>query len=237
MSSARVVNQNEVEKNRPDLFGTRISPNGRGGFMKKSLLVLVTVAFSVVLMCGARAFAATTGTAEISLRCTTTISVSLVAGSTYFAFGDLAAATTAYSTTPIIFRNDSVGAICRWDLNVDVTSLNGWTLGTQPGLDKPAIAAVFKKSAQPLDTDFDMSVDSLSVDAKQYNASTYYDTDYNTDGPGGTDGSKILPKAYADSIGASADRKLWLKIKTPLAVSDSNSRTLRLQVVASPAGV
>jgi hypothetical protein len=204
--------------------------------MKKSLLFLVAVVFSVVTLFSAQAFAATSGIAEINLRCTTTISVSLVAGSTYYGFGDLAAATTAYSTTPIIFRNDSNGAICRWNLNVDVTSLNGWTLGTQPGLDKPAIAVVFKKAAQPLDTDFDMSVDSLSVDAKQYTAVNFHNSDYDADGPGGTDGSKILPKGYADSIGASADRKLWLKIKTPLAVSDSTARTIRLQLVAVPAG-
>jgi hypothetical protein len=211
--------------NRPDSVGAK------GGVMKKSLLFLVAVAFSVVLFSG-RVFAATTGTAEITLRCTTTLSVTLVANSTSFFFGDLSAAATSYSTSPITFRNDSVGAICKWDLNVDNASLNSWTLGTQPGLNQVALAGVFKKSGQPADSDFNMVADSFSVTAKEYSGSSYFNADYDSDGMN-SDATKILPFGYA---GTGADRNLWLKIKTPLVVTDQTTRIIRITATAKLAG-
>ncbi len=203
----------------------------KGGFMKKSMLLMVAVVLLSLVCSAVPALAAGSDTAEISLRCTVTLSVSLVGGSTSFYFGDLSAASTNYSDTPIVFKNDSTGAICRWDLNVENASLDGWDLGSAPGLDQVAIAGLFKKDNQPVDGDFDVVADSFSVVAKEYNSTSYYDADYESDGYG-NDAAKILPETYA---GTGSQRKLWLKLQTPLAVTDENSRRIQLTVTASTA--
>jgi len=211
--------------------------NGQGGntMLKRVLLLLAGIPIAGLLLFVSKpAYAAGSDTAYIVLRCTVTMSVSLVEPNTWYNFGDISAAATYYSTTPIIFRNDSNGAICRWDLNIDAASLSGWALGNQPGLDQIALFGLFRKTNQPTDTMFQVTNSSLSVTTKEYNGLNFYDSDYDSDGYS-NDASKILPKAYADQVGKSADRKLWLKIMTPTLVTDQTQRTLHLVVTAKMA--
>lgn len=200
--------------------------------LRKMMLWLVLAGLGIVASAGS-ALADNPATGYIVLKCTVTLSVSIVGNSTYY-FGDISAATTAYATTPIVFRNDSIGAICTWALNVDNTSLDGWHLDNAPGLDKFALFGHFRKTDQPTAVMFDVNADTLSVVAKQYSSTNFQDADYNGDGYGGQ-ASIILPKNYADTIGSSADRKLWIKLQTPIAVTDQNLRTIRIIVTAAMA--
>lgn len=206
------------------------------GMCRKLVRCLVLLGAVIALgMSAVPAYAAESGTGYVVLRCTVTMSVSLVSGSTSYDFGDISAATTQYSTTPITFLNDSIGAICKWELNMDNASLEGWTLGNTPGLDQAAIFGIFKKTGQPSSSDFDMVNDTMSTTAVEYDAARYFDADYNADGHQ-DQGFRILPKAYADTVGKTAERKLWLKLLAPLAVTDQNTRIINLVITVAMAG-
>ncbi len=217
-----------------EYFNSSLLKEKGGGMLKKFLFLLCVPILGLLLLTAKPADAATSVSANIVLRATVTISVSLVTPNTWYTFGEVSAASTNYSNTPIVVRNDSLGAICRWDLNIDPTSLAGWTLGSAPGLDQVALFARFRKTDQPTDAMF-VASSTLSATAKEYNAINFYDSDYDTDGHL-NDASKILPQAYAITVGKSADRRLWLKLQTPTLVTDQNWRTLRLVVTAKMAG-
>lgn len=202
------------------------------GFRKFLLLSAGVLALAVIS--AGQAQAAQSANAYIVLKCTVTMSVSLVAPTSWYNFGEVLAADTYYSNTPIVVRNDSQGAICRWDLNIDAASLNGWTLASQPGLDQLALSGICRKTNQPTPAMFQTTNSSFSVTAREYNALNFYDADYESDGYQ-SDSSKVLPKTYADTVGKSADRKIWLKLMTPLLVSDQVERTLQLVVTAKMA--
>ncbi|MBT9168216.1 MAG: hypothetical protein DDT19_01561 [Syntrophomonadaceae bacterium] len=200
---------------------------------KKLLFLLGVPILGLMLLTSKPVYASGSVTAFIVLRCTVTISVSLVAGNTWFNFGDISAAATRYSDTPIIFRNDSHGAICMWDLNIEAASLDGWTLANAPGLNQIALFGLFRKTT-PTSAHFDVVSDTFSVTAKEYNAINFHDAEYDPHGHG-NGAWRIFPRAFADTVGRSPDRRLWLKIQTPTCVTDQNRRTLQLRVTAKMA--
>ncbi len=198
-------------------------------------LMLVTAMVAGLGLLSAPVFAANNVAAEIHLKCTVTLSVSLVDGATFYDFGNLSAASTGYSTTPITFRNDSLGAICRWDVKVSNTA--GWTLAAAPGLNQFAVFAKFKKvNGTPTTLPYGGN-DALTIADQEYNATHFYEADYEGDSDSGSDSSRVLPKAYADSLTKSPDRNMWLKIQTPLAVTDETQRTIMVTVTAKMAGL
>ena len=199
--------------------------------MVRKMMVWLVLAAVGMVMNAASALAASSSSGYIILKCTVTLSVSLVDGASWYDFGDISAATTAYSATPIVFRNDSTGAICTWELNVDNASLNGWQLGNVPGLNQFAMSGIFRKTDKPTAAMFDVNADTFSVASKQYDSANFHDADYDTDGYISQAGY-ILPRSYAETVGLSADRKLWIKLLTPLAVTDQNQRTIHIVVTA-----
>ena len=160
------------------------------------------------------AYAATSQTAYIVLRCTVTLSVSLVTPNTSFMLGDVSAGTTVYSTDGIVLRNDSLGAICNWSLYIDTnTSLNGWTLSNCPGLNQVAISGVFQKLNVP--ANFDVVRDTFDATPRYYmdvaDGGAFACGDYTNEGFNNVE-SKILPNMYSTTR---SDRKLWIKVQTP----------------------
>ncbi len=197
--------------------------------LRKMMLWLILAAIGLVTQASV-ASAAPSAAGYIVLRCTVTLSVSLIDGTSWYDFGDVSAATTAYSNTPITFVNDSAGAICTWELNIDNASLDGWTLSDAPGLDQFAMSGIFRKTDKPTPAMYDVNADTLSITSKLYNDTNFHDADYAGDGNGSA--GVILPRTYADSIGRTAERQLWLKLMTPLAVTDQDLRTIHLVVTA-----
>jgi hypothetical protein len=196
--------------------------------LKKVMLLLA----AVVLMAGVgagTAFAAESAVANIYLNCTVTLSVTTVSPDNMYNFGNVAANSVALSTSPIVFRNDSNGAVCKWELNV--ANPSGWTIGNVAGLDTFSLCAVFKK-ATAIEGDYNVASDTLSVTGKDYNATSYSMGDYTAEGIG-SDEAKILPFAYD---AAKADRKLWLRLATPIAVTTSGNKTIPLTITAKIAG-
>ncbi|MBN1824256.1 MAG: hypothetical protein JW803_08060 [Endomicrobiales bacterium] len=195
------------------------------------------------------AHADTSVAAYIVLRCTVTLSVALVDGSTYYNFGDVSPAATYYSAAPIRFYNNSQGAICSWDLRVD-TNTTGWQIGAAPSLDQITLYGVFKDTKavtgedEPIEeADFAAGGSTLSLTNTQYSAAYFSidpqaDSGYDNDGSGSGvgDETKILPKSYADTVNKDSSRDLWLKLLTPLAVSSESEKTFYLWVTAKLAG-
>ena len=84
----------------------------------KSKLITAAVVGLLMLAGTVKSFAASTANAYLILRCTSTISVDLVNGglygaTTYYNFGDVAAASTRTIPAPIGVRNTSSGAPIR----------------------------------------------------------------------------------------------------------------------------
>jgi hypothetical protein len=131
-------------------------------------------------------------------------------------------------------RNNSQGAITRWELDVlepaspyiDVTT--HWTLGSTPGLNRAVLYAKFSSSTVNA-ADFDMSGDTItstSQGVKTYSGSAFYSYCSQYIEPTYTvDNSLVLPNSYDSSLEGKSERQLWLKLLTPTAVESSNQVT------------
>ncbi|MFH1369145.1 MAG: hypothetical protein ABII64_08465 [Elusimicrobiota bacterium] len=208
--------------------------------LKQSLLLLVS-AFVVATVCATAGYADNPQSAYITIRCTATISIELfnrAAGggllekTSYYNFGDVAAASTATAVNPIGVRNNSQGAITQWELDVledggyiDQGAAYQWTLGSAPGINKAAMFVKFSSTTLTND-DFDMAVDSLTTTtqgAKTYSMTNFYsycsqylDSEY----AGGA--NLVLPTSYDAGAEGKAERRLWIKMLTPTAVNGAN---------------
>ena len=201
--------------------------------------MLFTAVMAVMLMAGVgmvnQAQAAVDTNIFIVLRCTVTLSVSLVdlgPGTTSFLFGEVSAGTTVYSTGGVTVRNDSMGAISSWELNIDNASLGTWSLADRPGINTVAIYGVFQKTYN--ESNFDIVTDTFSTVGKMYSATGAYACNSYIAGDGDGAESRMLPYMLGDS--SKSDRKLWIKMLTPLAVSNAIvDRTIKLVVTAKMA--
>ena len=175
-------------------------------------------------------YAASDGGVYVVLRCTVTLSVSLTGSPTSFILGDVSPGTTVYSAYGVTLRNDSIGAICSWDLNIDNSSLGDWTLDDKPGLNKLAIYGVFQKNQN--NSNFDIVQDTFSITPKQYMFNGAFACgDYAAEGYNGKE-SRILPYLpYA----AESERKLWIKVLTPLAVNSVIDKNILIVITAKMA--
>ena len=122
------------------------------------------------------------------------------------------------------------GAVCLWDLNIDTNTMNGWTLDSNPGLNQVAIFGVFQKNQN--NANFDIVKDTFSTTARDYKADegdggVYACGSYNAEGY--TLESRILPYSFDPNR---SDRKLWIKILTPLVVTDQLTRNIQIVVTA-----
>jgi len=215
--------------------------------MKKLLLIAILALLTLPAISLADKLS---DTAYITLRCTTTVSIGLVEdalynAATYYNFGDVVAGLTYVATKPIGVQNQSNGAICRWELQLDPASLPGdWTTGSSPGLDRIAIFAKFSTKTLTTD-DFDVNYDSVSATGTKlyyYNQTTpsqsvyysfcdYYVAANEAPHPVSYDASRILPSSYTPST--KSIRHLWVKIMTPTAISNPNQWvTLKLNITA-----
>ena len=208
-----------------------------GGAMFKKLLnmmilgALVLTASSLVKP----VYASGSCSAYIVLTCTTTLSVSLVLPNTWFNLGTVSAGTTVYSSDGVVFRNDSVGAVCMWDLNIEPSSLGGWTLANNPGLNQVAIYGVFATSQAS--AVYDMVNDTFSVTGKTYNGATgVFACGSYTAAQGSGIESRIVPSSMNGMGSYTSDRKLCIKMLTPLAVTDQTQRIISIVVTAQMAG-
>jgi hypothetical protein len=216
--------------------------------MFKKLLFLLFPAFLMAAFIVPGVFAADSGTAYITLRCTATISIELfsrtagplVAKTTYYDFGDVAAASTATALNPIGVRNNSQGAITSWQLDVTAVS-GGWSLGATPGLDRAALYAKFS-TATLTAADFDIVNDTVPNTAvtgevaKPYSLISHYYYAYcsaYSEPTYSSDVSHVLPTSYDTSAEGKAERQLWLKLLTPTAVQNPNAiTTITLRITA-----
>ena len=117
---------------------------------------------------------------------------------------------------------------------LDVTSIdNGWTLGSNPGLDKAVLYAKFS-TATLTATDFDISKDTVpntsqaGEAAKQYSLTrNYFYSNCNNyvDPTFSQDASWVLPITCDPAPEGKAERQLWLKVLTPTAVQSPNTTT------------
>jgi len=220
------------------------------GLSKKLLFLSFVFAVLMGLSAGTPVAEAATDSAYITLRCTATVSVELFSGglynaATYYNFGDVSAASTYTATHPIGVRNNSQGAITRWDL--DVTGISNdpaggeWSLGNTPGLNRAVLYAKF--STRTLSsTDFDVANDTVTTTAqgaKRYelnavSGNKFYDQIAAYVEPTfTTDCSRVLPSSYDPSPNGKAERHLWLKILTPTAIENANAQTtITLRITA-----
>jgi hypothetical protein len=208
--------------------------------MRKRLIYLGLFAVFGALALSTRASAAGSANAYLVVRCTATISVELFsraaggglpAKTTYYNFGDVAAASTATSVNPIGVRNNSQGAITRWELDVlepaspYIDATTHWTLGSTPGLNRAALYAKFSSSTLT-SADFNIvndTVTSTSQGAKTYSAGSFYSQCSQYIVPlFSTDASLVVPTSYDSSAEGKAERQLWLKLLTPTAVESAN---------------
>lgn len=204
--------------------------------MKQRILRILAVAMMFVagMSLLKPVYAAESSEMWIVLRCTVTLSVSLQGTPTSFVLGDVSAGTTVYSTSGVTIRNNSQGAISSWDLNIQDASLDSWTLASAPGLNQVAIYGVFQTTAPTAAyNSFHVTRDTFSITARQYTAGLAYGWGaYNSQGHLSQE-HRILPSTY-DAL--RCDRRLWIKMLTPLAVTDENVRTIILVVTAKMAG-
>ena len=178
------------------------------------------------------AFAGNSAAAYIVVRCTVTLSVSLVLPNTSFALGDVSAGQTIYSQSGVDIRNDSQGAVSVWSLNIDTNTLNNWELSDTPGLNQVAIFGVFQKTQN--NSNFDVVKDSFSAYPKDYNGDSgvYACGSYVAEGLSGVE-SKIIPYQCSQTR---SDRRLWIKMLTPLAVTDQATRNIQIVITGRMAG-
>jgi len=206
-----------------------------GGAMFRKFLNMVL--FSALLLAGsslAKPVYASSAScnAYIVLTASVTLSVTMVTSTTgAFVLGNVSAGTTVYSADGVVFRNDSQGAVCCWDLNIDTNTLNGWALSNAPALNQVAIYGVFQQSQNT--ANYDMVVDSFSANPKTYNAATGVFACGSYAGYGAGAEGRIVPYAIDP---AHSDRKLTIKILTPLAVTDQLQRSISIVVTAKMAG-
>ena len=212
--------------------------------MKKLLLIAILALLTLPAISLADKLS---DTAYITLRCTTTVSIGLVdeelySAATYYNFGDVVAGSTYVATKPIGVQNQSDGAICRWELQLDPASLpGGWSVGNSPGLDRIAMFAKFSTKTLTTD-DFDVNYDSVSAaGTKLYSYNDYpYPIFYSfcdryvdptvAPHPVSWDASRILPYTYNPP--EKSIRHLWVKIMTPTAISNPNQWvTLKLNII------
>ena len=210
-----------------------ILKGGVGMFKKLLNMVLFAALLMTASSLAKPAYAGSdTCNAYIVLTCSVTLSVSLVTSTTgAFMLGNVSAGTTVYSSDGVVFRNDSTGAVCCWDLNIDTNTLNGWTLANTPALNQVAIFGVFQQSQNQ--SNYDMSVDSFSAFPKTYNAVTGVFACGSYAGYGAGAEGRIIPY-LVDPL--HSDRKLCIKMLTPTAVTDQIQRTISITVTAKMAG-
>ena len=190
------------------------------------------------------------GNAYIVFRCTTTLSVELFDGglynsTTYYNFGDVAAADTYVSANPIGVRNNSSGIISRWE--VDVPEISGANLGidSEPGLCKMRVCVKFT-TATPVSGDFDVVNDTVPYTgpqqgwatptgpAKTYNTSNFYwSCGSYIESSHSLDASRVYPISYDPALDGKAYRHMWIRLDTPTAVEGSNlETTITLRITA-----
>ena len=215
--------------------------------MKRGIEPAVLLIAAVLLLGSSLAYAGSSDTCYVTIRCTATLSIDIrdkdgnaaVGNAVLYEFGEVPLNATTISTTPVcIVRNDSLGAVERFKIYVSSVA-NGEFSGDDPdsgkflynkastttffnegnGIDEVVIWGLFRKN-QPPDSKFgiedtlvgeltygDAAGDPLSAGDE--------DDDYDDFGYNNDDG-KVLPYSYSTS---KCDRKLWLKIHTPRAIS------------------
>jgi len=209
-----------------------------GSAMFRKLLNMVALAALLITASSLvkPVYAQTSCEAYIVLTCTVTLSVSILQnGSTSFLLGNVSAGTTVYSADGVTFRNDSQGAICQWALNIDPASLNGWTLSNAPGLNQVAIYGVFQTAQNT--ANYDIVKDTFSTTPKTYSSVTgaFACGSYTAAQGNGTE-SLIVPSALNGTGSYTSDRKLCIKMLTPLAVTDQTPRNIGVVITASMPG-
>ena len=216
----------------------------------RNLLYPALVAAAIIGMSAMRGFADQSASAFLVVRCTTTLSVELFsrpaggglpAKTTYYDFGDMGAASTATAINPIGVRNNSIGVISRWELDVlesggVIDSGSQWTLGATPGLNRATLCAKFSSSTIT-STDFDMVKDTVSTTsqiAKTYSMANFYSHCGQYLEPSYTnDPSRVLPSSYDSTAEGKAERQLWVKLLTPTAIENPGvTTTIMLRITA-----
>lgn len=216
----------------------------------RNLLYPALVATAITALSAVQGFADQNTSAFLVVRCTTTLSVELFsrpaggglpAKTTYYDFGDMGAASTATTLNPIGVRNNSIGVISRWEL--DVLESGGvidpgsqWTLGSTPGLNRATLCAKFSSSTIT-STDFDMVQDTVpmtSQAAKTYSMNSFYShCDQYVQSSYTSDPSRVLPSSYDNTAEGKAERQLWVKLLTPTAIENPGVvTTIMLRITA-----
>lgn len=170
-------------------------------------------AFAAVV---AALFAAGAAQAATSQNLDITVSInaakSLSVGTTSYDFGAMSVNASSVSAVAIVVTNDSGALIETYTVQgANAASTEGgttWTLAASPGTDQYALGAQFS-SARPADADGSWASDALTTAAQTATATVL------GNGTAGESGAAVMP---------SATRNLWLRMKTPTAVSDTTQR-------------
>jgi len=176
----------------------------------KRLIAGLSLAVAALALFAMPAKAVTSQALDIKVSISATKSLSV--DTTYYDFGGLAVSASSVTASAITVTNDSGALIETYTIQgANANSTGGgtnWTLAGSPGSDTYALAAQFS-SAAPADADGSWGSDDLTTSAIAATAAVL------GNGTAGESGLSVSP---------SATRKLWFRIKTPTAVSDTTQR-------------
>jgi len=196
----------------------------------------------------------------VIVRCTVTLSVDVEDNATaYFSTGNeperyvisAGLGLDYVSTSSITVKNDSVGALCIWNVQVSaiqransniwesITAWNTepyWTLGTSPDVEQAVLYAVFC-SSRPSTGEFE-SNDILSVGSdktwKHKSSASDVDLDPTSTTSGFQYPQNTRTSGYSNKVTAPGDRRaLWFRFLPPTAVRDDNFRRFIIQITAA----
>ena len=174
-------------------------------FKKFSLWLLASFVAIVVMKMPAHA---STNTVHLDIHVSINAAKSLSIGTTSYNFGALAVNTSSVSAAAIVVTNDSTALQETYTVQgANATGGNGWTLNTSTGsLDNYVLGVQFA-SARPSDDDTTWSSSLASVSAVACSDSQF--------------GAGSGQSGYQVPAVGSITRNLWLRMITPLFVSDA----------------
>ena len=181
-------------------------------FKKFSLWLLASFVAIVVMKMPAHA---STNTVHLDIHVSINASKSLALGTTSYNFSALAVNTSSVSASAIVVTNDSTALQETYTVQgANATGGNGWTLNSSTGTVDNYVLGLQFATAQPsnVDSSWTTSLTSLSVVAC---------TDTQFGGGSGQSGFQV------PAFGATA-RNLWLRMITPLYVSDTTQKNATL---------
>jgi hypothetical protein len=205
-------------------------------------------AFLVVLMLVGAVHAATSDTAFVIVRCTTSISVDVL--DTGIVEIPAGSPNDLQVSSYVTVRNDSSGSICKWSLQItnqeystDKASWNtasgatAWTMranggdASAGGVETAALLAVFKNATSAAAADFD--ADSASDDIIGTAAATTYDTAFVSNNNPYADA--WAAGGTAQDVAAGSQQNLFFAIRYPSSVNADYYRRFTVTVTAAAA--